>query len=199
MRGRRRAAREDSMSRSDSREAARVTALLHAGMPTFMKFDVSHTFDGISAADYEVLYFEDAFNVALCEAVKLGREVLKMERTPTRIVRNIRCTPQRDIPAPVAKMIKDNGFHYVEELDHEVGKLRGTWVVKPNILPEKVTCKGTYEFVPAGDKRVTRNIRGDIDVAVFGVGGMVEKFVVDDVKRSYEQAAQFTRSWLAKK
>jgi hypothetical protein len=164
-----------------------------------MKFDVSHTFEGISAADYEVLYFDEAFNVALCEAVKLGREVLKIERSDAKIVRHVRCTPNRDIPAPVAKLIKDNGFKYVEELEHEVGRLRGRWVVKPNLFPEKVDVKGTYEFISAGEKRVTRVIHGAIDVAVFGIGAVVEKFVVDDVKRSYDQAAEFTRGWLAKK
>ncbi|HEY2511332.1 MAG TPA: DUF2505 family protein [Polyangiaceae bacterium] len=163
-----------------------------------MKFAVDHDFQGISPADYEALYFDEPFAIALCEKVKLGRTLLRLDRTEGRLVRHVRCEPVRDIPGPIAKLLGDKRFSYVEELEFELGKLHGRWRVVPNIATDKVDAKGTLEFraIPGGVKRL---VAGEIKVSVFGIGGLVEKFVVAEVEKSYADAAVFTRDYLAKK
>jgi hypothetical protein len=162
-----------------------------------MRLHVEHSFSGISLPEYEKIYFDDAFNEAQCRAVKLERHVLTYDRTESRVVRSVKCVPARDLPAPVAKMIKDNKFSYVEELDYELGKYRGHWRTIPNVASEKVDAAGTVEFAEAPGGGVRRTIRGEIKVAIFGVGGIVERFVVNEVQRSYEEAAAFTVRWIA--
>ena len=164
-----------------------------------MKLLVEHTFHGISLPEYETIYFDDAFNVAQCEAVKLERIVLRYDRTAEKVLRSVKCIPARELPGPVAKLIKDNKFSYVEELEYEVGKYRGRWRTIPNVATEKVDAAGTVEFAEAPGGGVRRTIRGEIKVAIFGVGGIVEKFVVNEVQRSYEDAAAFTIKWIADK
>jgi hypothetical protein len=162
-----------------------------------MKLHIEHTFHGISPADYETLYFDEEFGVALCQAVKLGREVLKFEKTGDRIVRHVRVTPQRDVPGAIKKVLGEKPFSYVEEVEFEVGKLRGRWKTVPSIVPDKVLTGGTLVFEPVsgGVKRV---VDGEIKVNVFGIGGIVEKFVVGEVEKSYGDAAVFTQQWVDK-
>jgi hypothetical protein len=161
-----------------------------------MKFDIEHTF-AVSAADYEKLYFDEPFQKALCDAVKLGREVLKFERNGDKIIRHVRVAPARELPAPVAKVLGGKAFSYVEELEFEAGKGRGKWRTVPNIFPEKVVTDGTIEFVAVGPSSCKRIVRGEIEVKVFGIGGIIERFVGGEVEKSYGDAAAFTSKWIA--
>lgn len=163
-----------------------------------MKFRVEHTYDGVTFPEYEAIHFDEVFNTALSESVKLGRSVLKLERTPERIVRHVKIEPAREIPGPVAKLLGGNKFSYVEELEYELGKGRGTWRTITSVLTDKIDSRGTLELVAAGSS-VKRVVSGDIKVGIFGVGGIVEKFVVSDVEKSYDAAAAFTREWLKKR
>jgi hypothetical protein len=161
-----------------------------------MKFQIEHTFEGITVPEYEALYLDEPFGVAMCESVKLGRDLLRSDRTEGRVIRHVRVTPDRDIPGPLQKILGGATFAYVEELDFELGKARGKWRSIPSLMPDKVDSSGTIEMlaVPGGVKRV---VKGEIKVGVFGIGGIVEKFVVGEVERSYEDAAVFTSKWIA--
>jgi hypothetical protein len=163
-----------------------------------MKFLIEHTFQGITRPEYEELYFDEPFAIATCKAVNLGRTLLRLDRTPERIVRHVRVEPAREIPAPVAKVLGGGSFAYVEEMDYAVGKYNATWRTIPSLMPDKVQSTGTMEIqeVPGGVKRV---VKGEIKVSIFGIGGMVEKFVVAEVEKSYGDAADFTTKWIAEK
>jgi hypothetical protein len=163
-----------------------------------MKFTADHTFAGITPAEYEALYFDEPFAISMCESVKLGRTLERLERKDGRIIRHVRCEPVRDIPAPVAKALGGRRFSYVEELDFEEGKQRGRWRVVPNVATDKVDAGGTIAFLPA-DGGVRRLVEGEIKVNVFAIGGLIERFVVAEVEKSYADAAEFTRSYLAKR
>jgi hypothetical protein len=51
---------------------------------------------------------------------------------------------------------------------------------------------------PRGDKRIERICEVDISVNIFGVGGIVEKFVESETRDSYEKATVFTNDWIKK-
>ncbi len=160
-----------------------------------MKFRAEATFTDIPLADYEALYFDDAFNDEMCKAVRLERTLLKKERTGDIIVRHTRVAPiGREIPAPVAKVIGASRIEYVEELTYDFAKHTGVWQTIPQVLPDKVETKGTLAFLSTG-AGCTRISEGDINVKIFGVGGIVEKVIVGDVEKSYEDAARFTREY----
>jgi hypothetical protein len=163
-----------------------------------MKFRAEHTYEGVTFPEYEVIHFDEAFNVELAQSVKLVRTVLKFEKTPERIVRHVRVEPAREIPGPVAKILGGNKFSYVEELEYELGKGKGRWRIVTSMMTDKIDAQGTLELVavPGGCKRV---VAGDIKVSIFGVGGIIEKFVVSDVEKSYDAAAAFTREYLKKR
>ena len=160
-----------------------------------MKLRIEHVHRGIDLAGYEELYFDEPFQIALGEAVKIDRELLRLDRRSERIVRHVRVQPQREIPAPVAKLLGGKRLAYTEELEYEVGRYHGIWRIVPAVLADKIAIGGTIDFeVAAGG--VKRVLAGVIDVTLFGLGGLVEKVVVSNVVKSYDDAAAFTAQWL---
>ena len=160
-----------------------------------MRFEVSHTFQGISLDDYEKLYFDEPFNEALCKAVRLERELVSLEDDGRRIRRVVRVAPDRQLPKPVARALGGAKIAYTEHVDYARGSYEGTWRTDPSLLKEKIASSGRFGFREK-DGGVERWVEGDVTVKIFGVGGMIEKLIVEDVRRSYDDAAAFTRSWL---
>ncbi len=163
-----------------------------------MKLLIEHTF-AVTPAEYARLYFDEAFSVDLCASVRLGRKLLRLDRSSDRIVRHVRCEPERDVPAPLAKLLDGHRFHYVEEIDFDLAKRSGRWRVVPSLLPEKVIAGGTLDFELAPGGKTKRVVRGDVTIAVFGVGAIMERFVAADVHKTYDQASAFTASFLSKR
>jgi hypothetical protein len=163
-----------------------------------MKFRIEHVFAGIDLASYEQLYFDEPFNIGMCQATKLGRDVVKRDSTAKHLSRVVRVTPERDIPAPVAKVLGGSRIEYVENIEYDWGSNRGTWRTDSSILSDKIACGGTLGF-EARSNGVLRWLEGEIKVKIFGIGGIVERFVVADIEKSYEQATAFMRKWIVEK
>lgn len=160
-----------------------------------MHFRVEHTFTQIDLERYEALYFDEPFNIALCEAIDLRRELKTHELNARRLVRVVTVGPEREIPPAAAGILKTNRIEYTEHIDYTFGQYQGTWKTVSSVLTDKVDSRGTFEFI-ATEGGVRRVVVGDIKVKLFGVGGVVEKFIVGDIERSYEKAATFTQSWI---
>lgn len=162
-----------------------------------MKFRIEHEFHRIDLPEYEKLYFDEPFNIALCEEVNLDRELLSLEHHGDELEREVKVAPRgRQIPKPIAKFLGGARIEYVEKLRYTFGAGQGTWQSVSSLMTEKIDSRGTFQFeaVPGGVKRV---VEGEIKVKVFGIGGTIEQYIVEDVKKSYEDAAAFTRKWLA--
>jgi hypothetical protein len=162
-----------------------------------MKFTIENVFR-IAPADYIELYFDEPFCVKLGEALGLGRELRKLERSPDRIVRQICCEPVREKGSDADKVFGSSRASFVENMDFDVPARRGAWETIPNVLPERVKTAGTLELVavPEGTKRI---VRGEVKARLFGFGGVVERAVVKEIEGSYAKATAFTTEWLAKR
>ena len=160
-----------------------------------MKFSADHTFRGIELEAYESLHFDEEFQDALCVSVKLSRACEKLEENDGHISRAVRVGPDREIPPAAQRVLGGRKLDYTEHLEYQRGSWKGTWRTEPSLMPDKVHCKGTIEFleVPGGVRRL---VHGEIKVKLFGVGGMVEKLIVSDVVKSYDKAASFTQRWI---
>lgn len=162
-----------------------------------MKFRVEHSFE-IDPAAYEKLYFDEPFNEALCEAVDLERHLVKLDESDGKLVREVRVSPRgRQIPGPVAKLLGGKRIEYLERIQYTMGSMSGTWDSESSLMSDKIDSRGTFAFEGA-DGRTRRVVEGEIKVKIFGLGKTIEQFIVDDVKKSYDAAAEFTTKWLAK-
>ena len=160
-----------------------------------MNFRIAHEFKKITLEQYEKLNFDEPFNIALCRNVRLARELIEKTETDGRLRRVVKVGAEREVPSPVAKIIGAKRIEYTEQVDYTFGTYRGTWDSVSSVLTDKVACSGTFSFADTGDG-VQRVVEGNIKVKIFGVGGVVEKFVVADLNRSYQRAAEFTQQWI---
>lgn len=161
-----------------------------------MKFRAEHHYPGISLPEYEALHYDEPFNIALCAAVKLERTVLKNERAGATLTRVVKVSPDRTLPGPVAKVVGAKKIEYTEHTEYGWGTYRGRWHVDSSLMPDKIECKGTIGFT-ARDGGVARWVEGEVNVKLFGLGGIVERFIIADTEKSYADAAAFTRRWIA--
>ena len=161
-----------------------------------VKLHIEDIFVGITRADYEVLYFDEAFNEALGHALKLGRKLLHVERTEQQIVRRVCFEPAQPADAPVKQAFGTSAASFIEELDFDRDAHRGAWRTVPNRFADRVTNAGTIEF--ADDSTGTRRtVRGEVTVKLFGFGGVVERMIVKEIVASYVATTAFTRAWIA--
>jgi hypothetical protein len=160
-----------------------------------MRFSTETTFRGISLEDFEKLYFDEEFNTKMCKTVKLARTVVKHEDDGKKLYRELRIGPDRELPAPMKKVLKTDRLEYTEKMNYTWGSMDARWETIPSVLAKKVEARGSIKFKEVSDG-VLRIADGEIKVKVLGVGGMIEKLVINDVEQSFKNAARFTQDWI---
>ncbi len=160
-----------------------------------MKFHLEHTFKNVDLAAYEAIYLDETFNRALMPIAELkSREELERREEGRRLFRKVKVVPQRNLPAVVKKLVNGD-IVSVEESWFDRDKHRIEWQQHLSILPGKLRVAGSVEFVPVSGG-VRRVLTGDVDVDVFGIGKIIEKTVVDNLKETYDKIALFTQKWI---
>jgi hypothetical protein len=160
-----------------------------------MKFRVEHAFSGTSLKAFETLFFDEPFNIALCAALKLSRTLVSREEKNGTLRRVTQVAAQRDIPAAVAKVLGSNRIEYLETLEYPMGSNRGTWKTVSSLLSDKVDSAGSFSFAANGSQ-IVRVVDGYVKVKIFGLGTVIERFIVADIEQGYEQAAQFMQDYI---
>lgn len=161
-----------------------------------LHYKFEHEFDLEPKAFWE-MFFSEEYNTGLYAALRItGRTVLETTDDGKIMRRAVRLTPQANVPAVIAKVIPDQT--YVER--NVLWRDKGTMEVRiePQVMASKFDMKGMFSVVPAGEGRCKRTFEGDVKVSILILGGQIEKFMVDQMKTSYETAAQFTRDYIKK-
>ena len=162
-----------------------------------MKFSIEHAYENISVAEYCALHFDETFNIALCKATHLLRTQPDLRHEGALIVRAVTIAPERALPAPLMSLLGNKNFQYVEHVRFDTSSYSGTWTVEPALLADKLKSAGTLRFEKTREGQgVKRIVEGEISVKIFGLGGIIEKLVLEDVKKSYDDAAGFTKDYL---
>ncbi len=163
-----------------------------------MRFAIQHLFQGVQPAGYTALYFDEAFNTALGEAMHMGRKLLRLDRTAERIVRHVCFEPRREPGSAADQAFGTSRASFIEELDFDLASRRGEWRTIPNLFTERVRNSGTIEFrdEAGGTQRI---VRGEVKVSLFGFGGIVERMIVAEIEKSYAASTQFTLDFLARR
>ena len=162
-----------------------------------MKLDIRHTFDCTPARFWE-MYWSDELDAMLNEGSTVQRELLEERREGGVLVRRLRFTPERELPAAASSLLGASKLVYEQENRWDEANSVLQWRVIPTILPGKLDAHGTLEVRPLGADRCEQVVVGDITVAVRFIGGQIEKAVVAEVEKSWERTAQTCRAWLQK-
>jgi hypothetical protein len=165
-----------------------------------MKLTISHEFDVDVETFWSRLFLDPEFNQALYVGA-LGfpeYKVLEEQDRGGEVVRKVRVVPRHDAPAAIQKLFGER-FAYTEEGTFDKTQRRYRFRVVPGAMADKVKTDGELWVEALGPKKVRRVVDTQIEAKVFGIGGMIESFAVKSTRESYDQAAVFTRKWIADK
>lgn len=164
-------------------------------------FKTEHTFNCSEDTYWDEVFPDEEFNRRLFmdELGFTAYEVKVFEDTPKGKRRVIEATPDLgEMPGPMKKLVGDGvGYREESELDRESKRMQVK--VIPSKLADKIKMEGVFFTRSAGEGKCTRVFEMDVNVKIFGVGGMVEKKILDDLAQSYDKAAKFTNAYLEEK
>jgi len=154
----------------------------------------------ITPQDYwDQLFFSEAFNKKLyLEGLGFRAfEVLSFEKTEQgEIKRRVRAAPATEVPA-FARKIVGSSVQYTEEGRFDPQTKLWTYRVYPEKLPDKVDIRGDIRVEPRDGSQCERICQVRIEVSVFGIGSVIEKFIEESTRAEYEKVAQYTNRYIA--
>ena len=162
---------------------------------------IEHTFDCDVQTYWDDVFFNPEYNAKLfMERLRFERwEVIEQVDTDDGFRRVIEAVPRvGDLPGPIKSLLK-NGAGYREEGEFVRSKSRYQLRVTSHSLKDKLLVTGDMHAKPTDDGRCCRSYDAMADAKVFGIGGMIERRILDDWEKSYRKAAEFTTQWLAER
>jgi hypothetical protein len=166
-----------------------------------MKFRCSNVFNCDATTYWTKLFFDAEYNEGLYKGALGFKEFKLLEITGEPggdRTRKIFTEPKSEAPAVVTKLI-GGGIAYNETGRFDAKSGKWTYEIVTTKLSDKIRVGGQLWVEPRGDKKVERICDIEIEVAIFGVGGTIEKFIADTTRESYEKTAKYTNEFIAKK
>lgn len=162
-----------------------------------MHFKFEHEFD-LDAASYWDLFFSEDYNKDLYAELKMkDRKVLEQKEEGGVLRRTVKLVPGKEVPAIFKSIVSD--MSYTEKNVYRKERSEMEVVVEPALMKDKFDLRAVYSVKPLGDKKVRRTFEGDVNIKIMLIGGKMEKYMVDELRESYETAARVTRKWIEKR
>ena len=162
-----------------------------------MKTTIAHPINISADEFFEKIYYNEEFSDALYKKLKFKeRKLLTMEDRDGEIYREVLQVPERDLPGAVKKLLGASRLEYTEQTTFKKGGLEADVKVVTSIKPDKIKVRGRFWVEPMGEGKCNRCLELEVKVGIFGIGGLVERTIIDELKKSYEFAAGYTNDWL---
>jgi hypothetical protein len=142
------------------------------------------------------LFFEKDFNEALFKALEFPEwKLLDSKETETEVVRNVKAVPKMEAPAAVAKLL-GSSFGYDEEGRFDKATKTLKFVIKTNVMTDKLKNEGTVKCEPRGEGKSTRVVEITAEAKVFGLGGVIESSFEKSFRVGWQKSAEFINRWV---
>lgn len=142
------------------------------------------------------VYNSQEFNDFVRERTNLReRTIVARETLPDgRERRRLRVVPDVDLPGVVQKVVggAEIVYHEVTVFDP---KSRTARLDIETEASDKVKVGGDVRYVVAADS-VRVQFDGEVTVSVFGVGGVIERFIAGEVKKRYAALEGLLQEWI---
>jgi hypothetical protein len=158
---------------------------------------IEQVFDCDEETFWRELFFDPDFNRKMfLEHLRFdGWELDRYDDDEEAIDRLIRVKPVTGpLPGPIKKVVGDN-LGYREEGRYDKKTKRYRFRVIPNTRPDKVSIDGEIHVEPR-DGKVARILDLEVKVKLFGVGGLIEKRIIEDTKKSYDDSYGYMQKHL---
>lgn len=164
-------------------------------MATHFRF--AHDFD-IDPQGYWEVFFDEAYNVELYKRTKIkNRQVISQTDDGKIMRRTQRLTPDQELPGFIKSIISDVTYTEIDVFNRERSEMEVR--IEPAMMKNKFDFKAIYSVKPLGEGKCRRVFEGDSKVSVMLVGGQIEKYMIDEMRVSYDIAAKVTAEWIAKR
>jgi hypothetical protein len=151
-----------------------------------MKFAVEIAVRGIDYPTFRRVYYSEEFNQQVAEAVKL-KERFQLEHVVLpdgKERRRVHVTPRAQIPLAVQKILDGKNISYEETTIFDPKTRSATFSIM-SAAGDTVNVTGLARFVEeSGGVRLI--FEGEATVKVFGIGGIAERYIINEVKGRYE-------------
>lgn len=162
-----------------------------------MHYKFDHEFDCDPKTFWEIFWSQE-YNDDLYTQLDIPqREVIELKDDGKVLKRVWKLSPRVDIPSVLKSIIKDTGYTETDHFHKERSSM--DVVIEPAMMRNKVDMRATFTVTPVGEGKCRRVFEGDVKVSIMMLGGQIEKFMVEQMRKSYETATRVTRAWIAKK
>jgi hypothetical protein len=161
-----------------------------------MKFAIEIAARGIDFPSFRRVYYSEEFNQEVAEAVKLK------ERSQQEFVvlpdgkerRRVHVVPRVNLPSAVQKLLNDQPISYDEITVFDPATRSTTFEVE-SIAADKISVTGLVRFLEEGGN-VKVTFDGEAKVKIFGLGTVIERYIVGEVKSRYEHVQRLLQAFI---
>jgi hypothetical protein len=162
-----------------------------------MHFRFEHEFD-TDPKSYWDLFFSSDYTEDLYRQLRMkSHKILEQKEEGNVLRRTVHMQPAQEVPAVFKSVIKDTSYTEYDLFHRDRSAMDVT--IEPGLMKDKFETRGVYSVLPAGEGRCRRVFEGDVKVSIMLVGGKIEKYIVDEMRASYEVATRVTREWIQKR
>jgi hypothetical protein len=160
-----------------------------------MRFDIAYRLRRVTPSRCAELFFDTRFAQAMKSAAG-ARSIEELDRREegARVHRRVRVVPDRAVPAPLRAVLRE-AVAFVEDSVFDREALTVAWRSTATVWSDRFDFSGTTTFCAAGDD-VERRIVGEVHVRAPGVGGMIERLLVGDMKETHGRITRLAQQWI---
>ena len=111
----------------------------------------------------------------------------------------IRTVPGIKLPRLVARVVPNGKVEFVDTRKYLDGAEKKTPFAQAfttvNNITKHSVVKGTITVRETGARTCVVEVEGECQVALRGIGGIIENIVVDGIRKAYELLPEITREW----
>jgi hypothetical protein len=162
-----------------------------------MNFSFVHEFD-IDPAGYWKIFLSPEFNKDMFGELKMKKyEVVEVKDDGKHYHRVQVLEPSTPVPSFLTSVVKSTGYTEIDDLDWASNIMRIK--IETQMFKDRFQMHGDYIVTALdGGKRSRREFKGEVKVSMPLIGGRVEKYMMEQLRDSYDIAARVTRRWIEK-
>lgn len=162
-----------------------------------MQFRFVHDFD-VEPPQFWEMFFSEAFETELFRGLKMRSwKVTDRRDEGAKLYRTVKLEPAMAVPSWASSVVKETGYTEIDVFLKSESKMNVQ--IEPAVMRDRFQLSGVFAVTPLGPGRCRREFAGEIKVSIPLLGGKIKKFMVDQIRDGYDQAAQITRDYLAKR
>ncbi len=160
------------------------------------KFRIEHTWPVAREVVLAHLFddtLHDRCNAALTSA---DRARVQVDRLDEGVVVQRFHVKVKDLPPGATKVLKPEFFEWDEESRWDPKTEQITWKILPQVMKNKLDCKGVLYYLAEGDK-TRRVVEGEIEIKIRLAGKVAEKIIVSQLEKTYAELSRTESAYFA--